>query len=181
MIDGMSQPSPPARVDDEQRPTVLLLVYSWDMFLAILAIFGALAPFAGQVALGARLVAVPVALQILGALSSAAYAAVLIIVASLLTRHLLWVKRMQMWTMALAILFAVVSIAIGYGTGGIDLTPVLVTALFVLIDLLMIVVMTEKRVVLWFGDSARTPRYAFGTLGFWALTSVALILVDAIR
>ena len=40
--------------DDEQerRPGAVLFVYTWDLALAILALFGALAPFAGGVATG---------------------------------------------------------------------------------------------------------------------------------
>src|SRR5947209_3281122 len=110
MVTGMvhmiaAMPEPPVRAaqEEERRPALLLAVYSWDMFLAILAIFGALAPFAGQVALGPRQLEVPLPLQVVAALSSAAYAGVLIIIASLLTRRYRWVQRLQIVTMGLEI------------------------------------------------------------------------------
>jgi hypothetical protein len=177
----MPELSRPTQEQSEQRPALLLLVYSWDMFSAILAIFEALAPFAGGVAIGVRMVDLPLALQLLGALSSAAYAAILIIVASLLTRRKQWIQRIQIIALGGAIVLSVVSLLIGYASGGVDIVPVLTTALIILIDLLAIVVMTERRVIAWYSERSRPPRYAAGTLGFWVVSSVALIIVDAVR
>ena len=177
----MPELSRPTQEQSEQRPAQLLLVYSWDMFSAILAIFEALAPFAGGVAVGVRMVDLPLALQLLGALSSAAYAAILIIVASLLTRRKQWIQRIQIIALGGAIVLSVVSLLIGYARGGVDIVPVLTTALIILIDLLAIVVMTERRVIAWYSERTRPPRYAAGTLGFWVVSSVALIIVDAVR
>ena len=177
----MPELSRPGDEQSQQRPALLLLVYSWDMFSAILAIFEALAPLAGGVAVGVRMVAVPLVLQLLGALSSAAYAAVLIIVASLLTRRHQWIQRIQVIALGGAIVLSVVSLVLGYARGGVDIVPVLTTALIILIDLLAIVVMTERRVTAWYSERSRPPRYVLGTLGFWAVSSVALIIVDAVR
>ena len=146
----MPEPPRPTQEQSEQRPALLLLVYSWDMFSAILAIFEALAPFAGGVAIGVRMVAVPLVLQLLGALSSAAYAAILIIVASLLTRRKQWIQRIQIIALGGAIILSVVSLLISNARGGVDIVPVLTTALIILIDLLAIVVMTERRVTAWY-------------------------------
>ncbi len=177
----MPELSRPTQEQSEQRPALLLLVYSWDMFSAILAIFEALAPFAGGVAIGVRMVAVPLVLQLLGALSSAAYAAILIIVASLLTRRKQWIQRIQIIALGGAIILSVVSLLISNARGGVDIVPVLTTALIILIDLLAIVVMTERRVTAWYSERSRPPRYATGTLGFWVVSSIALIIVDAVR
>src|SRR6202035_4535750 len=106
----MPELSRPTQEQSEQRPALLLLVYSWDMFSAILAIFEALAPLAGGVAVGVRMVAVPLVLQLLGALSSAAYAAVLIIVASLLTRPHQWIQRIQVIALGGAVILSAVSL-----------------------------------------------------------------------
>ena len=177
----MSQRPTPAVPTEEQRPALLLAVYSWDMFLAILAIFGALAPFSGQVALGPRNEELPLGLQVLAALSSAAYAGILIIVASLLTRRLRWIPLLQIVTLAIAIVFAASSVLVAWLRGGVELVPVLVTALFVLLDLLAIAFITERRVRRWYTTSAAPPRYALGTLAFWAVSGAALIVLDAVR
>jgi hypothetical protein len=164
----------------QQRPTLVLLVYSWDMLLGILAIFGALAAFGGQVAVGARLIEVPLLLQILGAMSSAAYAAILLILAALLTRRQEWIRRLQMVTLAAAIALALSSLLVGYLTGGdVDILALLVTLLFMLVDALCIVVMTEKRITAWYAEPAPAPRYAVGTLGFWVLSGFALLIIQA--
>ena len=164
----------------QQRPTLVLLVYSWDMLLGILAIFGALAAFGGQVAVGARLIDVPLPLQILGAMSSAAYAAILLIIAALLTRRRAWIRRLQIITLAAAIALALTSLLVGYLTGGsVDILALLVTLLFVLFDALCIVVMTERRITSWYTEPGQAPRYAAGTLGFWVLSGCALLIIQA--
>lgn len=175
----MAEPSPAA--DEQRRPAAVLLVYTWDMVSAIIAIFEALAPFAGGVAVGPRLVAVPLALQVLGALSSAAYAAVLIIVASLLTRRLRWIPRVQILTLGIAVVLTVVSLVIGWFGGGVDATAILTATLVMLIDIFAMVVMTERRVNAWYSEQARAPRYVSLTMGFWIASSLALIAVDAVR
>jgi hypothetical protein len=165
------------RAEEQPRPTVLLFVYSWDLLLAILAVFGALAPFAGAlVTASGGSVNLPLPLQIVLALSSASYAAVLIIVASLLTRRKRWVRAMQMATMGLAIVLALASLLVSWLIGA-DLPPVSLLGIlfFVLIDLLAIVLMTERRVADWYTEAGAAPRYATGSLAFWALTGCAVI------
>jgi hypothetical protein len=165
------------RAEEESRPAVVLFVYSWDLLLAILAVFGALAPFAGQlVTTSGQPVNLALPLQIVAALSSAAYAGVLIMVASLLTRRRRWVRRMQLATMAVAIVLAGVSLLVSWLIGSdVPLASVLVTIFFVLIDLLTIVLMTERRVIEWYAEPGAAPRYATGTLAFWALSGCAVI------
>ena len=165
------------RAEDQPRPTVLLLVYSWDLLLAILAVFGALAPFAGGlVTSSGSSVSIALPLQIVLALSSAAYAAVLIIVASLLTRRRRWVRMMQMEIMGIAIALAMLSLLVSWVIGAdLPLVSLLGILFFVLLDVLTIVLMTERRVIDWYTEPGSAPRYATATLAFWTLTGCAVI------
>lgn len=176
----MAEPEQSVAAQSEQRPTLVLIVYCWDMLLGILAIFGALAAMGGQVAVGARLVSVPLPLQILDALSSAAYAGLLIMVASLLTRPKRWIRRLQILTMAVAIALVALSLLLAGITGGLGTVPLLVSLLFVLLDVLAIVVMTEGRIARWYVEPGGLPGYAAGILAFWAVSSVALLIVEAL-
>lgn len=168
--------------EQERRPGAVLFVYTWDLALAILALFGALAPFAGGVASSAGVKPLPLAAQIIAAVSSASYAATLIIVASLLTRKRTWVRLTQIATLATAIALAAISILASAVAGnGIELTPLLVTLFFVLLDALAIVVMTERRVVSWYDQVASIPVYVWATLVLWVGGSAMIIVIDAIN
>jgi hypothetical protein len=169
--------------DDEQehRPGAVLFVYTWDLALAILALFGALAPFAGGVQSSTGVKLLPLSFQVVAAVSSAAYAATLIIVAALLTRRRAWVRLTQIGTLGTAIALAAVSIAVGAIVGNrIDVTPLLVTLFFVLLDALAIVVMTERRVVSWYDQRASVPVYVWAALVLWVGGSATTIIVGAI-
>jgi hypothetical protein len=184
MIAGVPQTPLPARSEEsERRPAAVLAVYSWDLLLAILALFGALAPFAGGIAVGTTSVGLPLAVQIVAALSSASYAATLLIVASLLTRRRRWVRQVQIVTLAAAIALAALSLAVGYATrSGIDVRGLLGTVVFMLLDALAVVIMTERRITAWYTEAAQTPRYVLATLGFWALSECAFVgLAAALR
>jgi hypothetical protein len=169
--------------DDEQehRPGAVLFVYTWDLALAILALFGALAPFAGAVQSSTGAKAIPLAAQVIAAVSSASYAATLIIIASLLTRPRAWVRLTQIGTLGTAIILAAISIAVSALVGnGIGLTALLVTLFFVLLDVLAIVVMTERRVVSWYDQRASIPVYVWATLVLWVGGSLMTIVVSAV-
>jgi hypothetical protein len=170
--------------DDEQerRPGAVLFVYTWDLALAILALFGALAPFAGGVATGTGGTAsLPLAAQVIAAVSSASYAATLIIVASLLTRKRAWVRQTQIGTLGTAIALAAISVAVGAIVGnGVDAPGLVVTLIFVLLDALAIVIMTERRVVTWYDQAATVPVYVWATLGLWIGGSVMIIVLAAL-
>ncbi len=170
--------------DDEQerRPGALLFVYTWDLALAILALFGALAPFAGGLATGAgRIASLPLAAQVVAAVSSASYSATLIILAVLLTRKRSWVRQTQIGTLATAIALAAVSVAVGAIVGnGVDATGLIVTLIFVLLDALAIVIMTERRVVGWYDQAAAIPVYVRATLALWIGGSVMIIVLAAV-
>ena len=176
----MAEPTRRAADQTEQRPTLVLIVYCWDIVLGILAIFGAMAALGGQVAVGTRTVTVPLPLQILDALSSASYAAVLIMVASLLTRPRQWIRRLQIVTLTIAVALAAISLLLAWITGGLGTVPFLVSLLFVLLDLFAIVIMTERRITTWYAEPGPTPRYAAAALAFWAVTSFTVLIADAV-
>ena len=121
----------------------------------------------------------PLGLQILAAVSSAAYAAILAILAALLTRRQRWIRRVQILVFAGAIGLAAVSILLTeIGGGGLPTGPLLVTILFLLLDFAAIMVMTERRVAAWYVEPAPVPWYASGTLGFWVATSLLLLVLN---
>ncbi len=168
------------RAEEQPRPVVVLFIYSWDLLLAILAVFGALAYFAGEASGGPGATgrgSLPV--QILAALSSGAYAAVFIMIASLLTRRRRWVRLFQITALAVAIPLAGVSVLVLWLIGAdLPLASVLVALFFVLIDILAILLMTERRVVDWYTEPGPPPRYAIGALAFWAVTGCVVILLQ---
>ena len=167
---------------DDRRPGAVLAVYSWDMLLALLALLGALAAFGGQASVGSRTVNVGVPEQVLAALSSASFAALLIILATLLTRRHRWVRVMQIATLGTAIALGAVSLLLAAVVPGQGISASALTALLVLlIDAIVIVALTGARVVAWYTAPGSAPRYVSGALGFWAVSSAVLILVQALR
>jgi hypothetical protein len=87
---------------------------------------------------------------------------------------------MQMVTLGLAIALAGLSLAVGYATrSGIEVGGLLGTALFMLLDALAIVIMTERRITAWYTEVASPPRYVLATLGFWALSECAFVALAA--
>jgi hypothetical protein len=170
--------------DDEQehRPGAVLFVYTWDLALAILALFVALAPFAGAVQTSTGGTAtIPLAAQVIEAVSSASYAATLIIISALLTRKRAWIRQTQIGTMAIAILLAAVSEVVGAIVGnGVDAPALIGSLIFVLLDALAIVIMTERRVVSFYSEPASIPGYIWATLGLWVAGSVMTIVIDAV-
>jgi hypothetical protein len=169
--------------EDEQdrRPVAVLFVYTWDLALAILALFGALAPFAGGVESSTGVKELPIAAQVVAAVSSASYAATLIIVAALLTRRRAWVRQTQVGTLGAAIALAAISMIVGALDGnGIDVIALLVTLFFVILDALAIIVMTDGRVVSWYDERARIPYYVWATLALWVAGSAMIIVVGVV-
>jgi hypothetical protein len=176
-------PSPLPVADDERRPGLVLAIYSWDMLLALLALLGALAAFGGQATVGDRVVSVTVGEQILAGISSASYAALLIILATLLTRRHRWVRRAQLGTFAAAIGLGALSLlleAVLPGQG-VALSYVLTAALVLLLDAVAIVMLTGARIVGWYTTEGPIPSYITGTLGFWVVSSLVLVVLQALR
>ncbi len=178
----MQSPTP-AGTDEERRPAVVLAIYSWNMVLALLALLGALAAFGGQATAGSRTVDVSLAEQILAAVESASFAALLIILATLLTRRQRWVRRAQMATLSIAIALGAVSLLVAALLPGQGVQASALTALLVLVvDAAAIVALTGQRVAAWYaGRDGRMPRYVGGTIVFWAASSAVLIVLQALR
>ena len=164
----------------ERRPTALLLVYCWDLFLAILAVLGALSALGGGLQTGVSSKSLPLVVQIVGALGSAAYAAALCIVASLLTRRRIWVQRTQIAVMALEIALLAISLIAAQLSGGVYLPGLFGTLLFMLIDGAAILVMTERRVAAWYTEQSPAPWWAWGTVAFWAVATCVAIALDVV-
>lgn len=177
------QSKAPTAAGEERRPAVILAVYSWDMLLALLALLGALAAFGGQATVGDRTVTVSLGEQILAAVESASFAALLIILATLLTRRQRWVRRAQMVTLATAIALGAASLLVAalVPGQGLQLASALTALLVLLLDAVAIVALTGPRVVAWYNTGSGIPRYISGTLGFWALSGTVLILLQAFR
>ncbi len=177
------QGSSPTATDEARRPAVLLAIYSWDMVLALLALLGALAAFAGQATVGNRTVNVSLAEQIFAAVESASFAALLIILATVLTRRQRWVRTAQIATLVTAIALGAVSLLLAAVLPGQGVQASALTALLVLVvDAAAAVALTGHRVITWYdGTDGRTPRYVGGTIVFWAVSSVVLIILQALR
>lgn len=165
----------------EHRPGAVLYVYTWDLLLVILALLVTLAPFAGAVQSSSGAKPLPFAAQVIEAVSSAAFAATLIILASLLTRRHAWVRIVQIGTLATHIGLALISeivLAISGNSAGVP--GLLGTLLFILLDGLAILVMTDKRVVSWYDKPAPIPVYIWATLVLWVGGSGLNIVLDAV-
>jgi hypothetical protein len=176
------RPTPGAPADDvDRRPTALLLVYTWDMVRAILSLFGAITAFGADIAVHGRIVHVSTPAQILTALASAALAASLFVVGTLLTRRHAWVRRAQIVVLLMAVAMAWGSVALDQITAhaGLDPTPLYGVALFTLVDLCAVVAMTGPRVVARFTEPGPVPLYVGGLIAFWAATSVAFVTLRA--
>lgn len=174
-------PEPERRVSTQadQRPWLVLIVYTWDLLIGIVAIFGALAALGGRVSIGSRTVTLPPPLQVLDALSAAAFAATLIVVATLLTRRDRWIRWVQIATLAAAVSLLGLSVLIGEVRGGIETLALLVSLLVILLHLAVIVVMTERRIAGWYTEPGRPQRYVLACLAFWAASNLALLVIEA--
>ena len=178
----MQSPAPIA-TEEERRPAAVLAVYTWDMVRALLALLGALAAFGGQATVGNRSVNVTLGEQILAAVSSASFAALLIILATLLTRRQRWVRIAQIATLGTAIAIGATSLLLAAVLPGQGLSTSALTAVLVLVvDAAVILAMTGQRVVAWYNlREARIPVYITGTIVFWAASSAVLIVIQALR
>jgi hypothetical protein len=164
--------------DAERRPTAILLVYTWDLLRAILALFAAVAAF-GDVSIGNRVVHVSAFTQILTALAAASLAAALFVVGTLLPRHAAWVRRAQVVVMVMDIAMIWVSVLVYEiaARNGLDTTPLFGAGIFSLIDLAALYAMTGPRVRAWFTEPGPVPLYLGALIAFWAATSVAFVLL----
>ena len=169
---------------EERRPLAIVAVYTWDLLLALLAFLAALGSFAGQATVGGRDVGVGVGEQVLAGLSAASLAALYVIVATLLTRPLRWVRIAQIAIFAASILLGGLSLLLEAALPGhgVEVQYVLTSVAFFIVDALAIVAFTGGRVVTWYAErGGRAPWWVSGTLGFWVLSSLALTLIQALR
>ena len=89
---------------------------------------------------------------------------------------------LQIGTLGTAIALAAISLAVGAIVGnGVDVTGLVVTLIFVLLDALAIVIMTERRVVSWYDQTATIPVYVWATLGLWIGGSIMIIILGRWR
>ena len=176
----MAEPERGVSTQSDQRPWLVLIVYTWDLLIGIVAIFGALAALGGKVTVGTRTVTLPPPLQVLDALSAAAFATTLIVVATLLTRRNRWIRGVQLATLTTAVSLLSLSVVLGEARGGIETLALLVSLLVILLHVAVIVVMTERRIKDWYSEPGRPPRYVLATLAFWAASNLALLLVEAL-
>ncbi len=162
---------------------MVLAIYSWDMVLALLALLGALAAFGGEATVGTRTVDVSLAEQVLAAVESASFAALLIILATLLTRRQRWVRTAQIATLGIAIALGAVSLLLAAVLPGQGVQSTALAAVLVLVvDAAAVVALTGTRVAGWYaGRDGRMPRYVGGTMAFWAASSAVLIVLSALR
>jgi len=167
--------------DDAKRPTTLLLVYTWDILLAIGALIEVFAPFAGGVEVAGKTVDTPLVVQILVALSNAAFAGALILIGTLLTRHDTWVRRAQIVVLSMAGGIRAVTFVIDSATGHtLDVGGMLGILVILLIDVLAIYALTSARVVAWFRDPGPVPAYIGALIAFWAAVSVAFFALRSL-
>ena len=168
-------------VPDEKRPTSLLLIYTWDILLAIGALIEVFAPFSGGVEVNGKTVDTPLVVQILVAISNAAFAGALILIGTLLTRHDAWVRRAQIVVLSMAGGIRLVSFVIDSATGrSLDVGGLLGILVIVLIDVLAIYALTSSRVVAWFRDPGPVPVYIGALVAFWAAVSVAFVALRSL-
>ncbi len=172
--------SGPRDVDEEQRPTALLLVYTWDLVRAILVFFIAFAAFGGGVDVAGRTVTLSTAVQIVTALADAAFGAVLLLLGMVLTRHSAWIRRAQITVLAMAVGIGLVSFAVVEARGGFEVTALLFTLLLALIDLVALFAMTSRRIVAWYREPGPVPFYIGGLIAFWAAVSAASIVISGV-
>lgn len=167
-----------AAAEEPRRPTVLILVYTWDVIRSILAIFGAIGAFSGREENGHE-ISVSISVQIFQALADAALAVALFLIGTLLTRRASWVRRVQVIILMMAIILNAVTVTVTMVTDASarDLTTGLVSALFALIDVLVVVVMTSPRIRDWFDEPGVVPTYIGGLIAFWAAASGAFFVL----
>ena len=160
----------------------MLFVYTWDLALAILALFVTLAPFAGAVQSSSGAKALPIAAQIIEAVSYAAFAATLIILgvtahspscvdADGADRHPRHPNsaRGRLGSRACDL----------RQQRGIRRAP-RDTASSCSSTSSRSLIMTDRRVVAWYDRPSAIPVYVWATLGIWVGGSGLNIVLDAV-
>lgn len=162
-------------IEEKRPPLALLLIFAWDILRAGLAGLGAIAVFGGSREVRGQVVSVPVAVQIFQALAFGALAAALIVVGTLLTRPARWVRRAQvvLFLMDVVLIAATLTVTLLTDESARSAGVVLVSAAFVLVDLLAVLALTERRIVARFHEPGQVPLYLGALIAFWAAASAA--------
>jgi uncharacterized integral membrane protein len=63
---------------------------------------------------------------------------------------------------------------------GVDAAGLIVTLIFLLLDALAIVIMTERRVVSFYDQTSSVPFYVWATLAVWIGGQLMIIVVSAL-
>lgn len=164
---------------EERRPAALLLVFTWDLILAVGLVLFAFAVFAGNRERNGQTVPIPVAVQIFQALAYAALATALFLVGTMLTRRTRWVRRTQLAILGMHMLLLAASLAVQLLTDESARSPgvVLGAVVIVALDALAMLAMTERSVIAWFDEPGELPVYIGGLIAFWAAASSAFFVL----
>jgi hypothetical protein len=161
----------------EDRPPRLVFVYTWDVIKSVGALIAALTAFAGGIDINGKAVSLPLWQQILGGVSSAAYAGALIVAAVLLARHEMWVRREQLILLVLSAVLIVVSIfpaassaQLGYLLAG--------AGAFLALDFAAIWSLTRSDAKRWYLVPGKTPKYMTACVALWIVGSAVLLAVE---
>jgi hypothetical protein len=159
-----------------ERPPRLVFVYTWDIIRAVLAIIGAMSAFAGGTQTGTKVVDLPVWEQVVGGVSSAAYAAALIIVSVLLSRHQSWVRSAQLILLLLSAVFIAISIVPAASLGPI---AVAIGIAFLALDFAALWSLTRRDATAWYSVPGSIPKYMIGCLVLWTVGPWAALLCSS--
>ena len=165
--------------EEAKRPgPQLVLIYTWDLLRALLALLGAFTIFGGGVQVGSRTFALPLWVEIGLALASASYAGALILIAVVLGRRQRWVWQAQMAAFVLVLVLIIVSYAVDCITlGQLDVNGFIGSATFAIIDMAALYAMTGDAVRNWYdAPPSRLPKAVVGALVLWAATSLTFTL-----
>jgi hypothetical protein len=161
----------------EDRPPRLVFVYTWDVIKSVGALIAALSAFAGGIDINGEAVSLPLWEQIVGGVSSTAYAAALIVAAVLLARHEMWVRREQLILLVLSAVLIVVSIfpaassaQLGWLLAG--------AGAFLALDFAAIWSLTRGDALRWYVVPGKTPKYMTACVVLWIVGSVVLLVVE---
>ena len=164
----------------EERPPRLVFVYTYDVVRCVGALIAAFSAFAGGIDINGKLVPLPLWEQIAGGVSSVAFAAALIVIAALLARREMWVRRAQLVLLALSAILIVVSVF--PSTSSAALAPLLIGAgAFLALDIAAIWSLTSDDAKRWYIAPGTTQRYMSACIVLWFAGSVALLFVEGFR
>jgi hypothetical protein len=166
-------------VATDDRPPRLVFVYTWDVVRSVGALVAALAAFAGGIDVNGKAVSLPLWEQVVGGVSSAAYAGALIVVAVLLARREAWVRRAQLVLLTLSAALIVASVIPAAHSA--SLVPLIIgAAAFLALDFAAIWSLTRSDAHSWYVVPGTTPKYMSACVLLWLAGSVILQIVQSV-